>query len=264
MAPKRSESFKRYRTQFAIAAALEDQQALEDKERAELQDEIDHALQDQAEADQQAQMADEAAKVKEKGQKQAKQAAEGEAEGVFSTIADLRRLSKTLEATRPQMSEAWQLELDNARNSVSQDKNEGTAERKTPKNKAQAQPKAKSKAEAKAKSKDKDKDKDKPKTKAQAQPKAKSKAEAKAKSKDKDKDKDKVKTKAESKAELQAAKILKLTRLVHSLKHDLRQVSDDKKARKIRWLRTCLRRSIVQTQAAKAEALYLRLQHNEQ
>ena len=240
MAPKRSESFKRYRTQFAIAAALEDQQALEDKERAELQDEIDHALQDQAAADQQAQMADEAAKVKEKG------------------------LSKTLEATRPQMSEAWQLELDKARNSVSQDKNEGTAERKTPKNKAQAQPKAKSKAEAKAESKDKDKDKDKPKTKAQAQPKAKSKAEAKAKSKDKDKDKDKVKTKAESKAELQAAKILKLTRLVHGLKHDLRQVSDDKKARKIRWLKTCLRRSIEQTQAAKAEALYLRLQHNEQ
>ena len=177
----------------------------EDAEARELEAELQQVMRQQ----------DQAMAAKEAKEAKMKEEAEAEAlgGGVVSTSAELRQLSKALDATRPKMSEAWRLELERSKSSG-----------------AQAKAVAKTKAQAKAK----------------------------AKAKAKNEGKIKAKSKAEAQAEAQAAKIKTLTSEVKFLKRSLKQLSDDEKARKIRWLRATLNRQIHLTQKARAEVVYLR------
>ena len=218
MAPKRNEPSKRHRIQVLQAAKDK-----EDAEARELEAELQQVMRQQ----------DQAMAAKEAKEAKMKEEADAEAlgGGVVSTIAELRQLSKALDATRPKMFEAWRLELERSKSS-------GAQAKAVAKIKAQAKPKAKSQAGAKA----------------QDQAKAKAKAEAKAKNECKIK----AKSKAEAQAEAQAAKIKTLTSEVKFLHFSLKQLSDDEKARKIRWLRATLNRQVHLTQKARAEVVYLR------
>jgi hypothetical protein len=78
-----------------------------------------------------------------------------EGEHILSNLADLRRLSKALQATRPQIDEARRLVLDSAKSSSAQ---EGTAGSKIQQKMAVAKVKAKSQAKAESKAKAKGKE----------------------------------------------------------------------------------------------------------
>ena len=95
---------------FDLAAALQDEQQA--AEAREMEAEVQQLMREQ----------DEAMAAKEAKEAKMKDEADFEATGggVGSTTAELRQLSKALDATRPKMSEAWRIELERSKSSGAQ------------------------------------------------------------------------------------------------------------------------------------------------